>query len=567
VTRRRRAGTSGALLAAALLGGSCAPHLASPPATAAAEVAPRPAPPPARLPGARLLLLVVVDQLPWDTLDRARPAFRFGLRRLLDESVELRQAWHRHGFTYTSPGHATLVTGLVPAHHGLVLNDWYDRDRGEQVWAHADPETGLHAPAQLLASGLGDWVRARDPRAQSWAVSTKHRGAVVTGGKRPNGVFWFAAGEPGFVTSAAYPEAPAWHATSAHREAIRARFGTPWEPLPLPDGVDAGALGFVQLEGTNLPRPFPHAMGDAFPFATEGFFTALFDTPLGDEHLGAFAGELLESEGLGTDDALDFLGISFSSLDEIGHEYGQHSLEVLDTLLRLDRTLGTLLDLVDRQVGREHVVVVLSADHGSPPMPERQRLAGGPGTRKTPESIACVQRVPARLDALYGPHRWFRWGFYLDEAEVARSGVPREEIERRVAGWVAECPGVERVWTRGELLAAPPAPAEGAGAGFGVADDYRELYRRSFHPRRSADFLVQHEPFYMDRLRGSTHKTPYEYDAHVPLLLRLPGVAPRTVAEPVATMDLAPTLAALLGLVPETPPDGRDLSATILGRP
>jgi predicted AlkP superfamily pyrophosphatase or phosphodiesterase len=544
---RRRA------LAKAVAGAFFAALLAVPALPTGAPETVAPAAP--QLPAIRLLVLVVVDQLAWDTLERARPALRGGLGRLLAESVEVRHAEHRHGITSTSPGHGTLVTGLEPRHHGLIANDWYDRSRGKQVWAHQDPDSGVFGPAQLLASGLGDWIRDRDPRAKSFALSAKHRGAVVTGGRRPNGAFWFDPAVPGFVSSAAYPPEPEWLPKSPQHEAIRARFGTPWLAAPLPEGVDPAALGFVQLEGTNLPRPFPHAMGDAVPFATTGFFNALSETPLIDEHVAALAEELIVRERLGKDEALDFLGVSFASFDDVGHEYGQHSLEALDALIRLDRVLGALLDRVDHEVGREHVVVVLSADHGAPPMPERQRLVGGPGERKTPEAIACVQRIPQQLDATFGPHRWFESAFYLDDDEVARSGVPRAEIERRVAAWLADCPGVTRAWTRGELEA--PVPA-------GESEPWRERYRASFHPQRSPDFLVQPDLFYMDRLRAVTHKTPYEYDAHVPLLLRLPGVAPRMVDEPVATTDVAPTLAALLGLRPETAPDGRDLSALLL---
>jgi predicted AlkP superfamily pyrophosphatase or phosphodiesterase len=501
---------------------------------------------------------VVVDQLAWDTLERARPALRGGLGRLLAEAVELRSAEHRHGLTLTSPGHATLVTGLTPRRHGAIANDWFDRRRGKRVWSHEDPDTGEVSPAHLLASALGDWVRDRDPRGLSYAAASKPRTAVFTGGLRPSGAFWFDADAARFVSSAAYPAAPRWLPENEVVTAIRSRYGTPWEALPLPPGVDPAALGFVQLEGTGLPRPFPHAMGDASTFAEPGFFRALADTPLIDEHLGALAGELIVREGLGADEHLDFLALGFSALDAVGHEYGQHSLEVLDALLRLDRALGELLDLLDRQVGREHVVVALSADHGAAPMPERQRQLGLPGVRKTPESIACVQRIPGRLDAAYGPHRWFRWSFYFDDTEVARSGVPRAELERQVAEWLAECPGVARAWTRGEL----EGEAEPGAAA--APDPYRERYRAAFHPERSPDFLVQADLHYLDRLRGTTHRTPYAYDARVPLLLVVPGIAPRAVDEPVATVDLAPTLASLLGLRPEVTPDGRDLSPLFL---
>lgn len=573
-SRFRLAGAAAVALsfavAAVATAGETAPPPAAPPASAepvtpsapeaeAGPAAGATAPPAAepRIPGVRLLVLIVVDQLPRETLERARPALHGGLERLLDESVELRQAWHRHGWTQTSPGHATLITGLAPRRHGVIANDWFDRSRDEVVWAGQDPDTDEPSNLLLLASGLGDWVRARDPRGHSYAAGGKYYPAVVASGQRAEAVVWFEPGERAFVAGKAWPVRPAWLAEPALSAPIRARFGTPWEPLPLPEGIDPAALGFVQLEGSGLPRPFPHAMGDALPYPAVGFFRALADTPLVDEHLAAIARELVAREGLGADEHLDFLFLGFSALDRVAHEYGQHSLETLDSLLRLDRALGELLDFLDERVGREHLAIALSSDHGAAPMPELGAGAPPGMNRKTPESIACVQRTAAQLDARYGERPWFRSGFYLDEAEVARSGVPRSDVERTVREWVQACPGVERVWTRSEL---EPEVLPAALAG----DPWAPVYHAAFHPERSPDFLVQFEPFYLDRLRGTTHRTPYAYDARVPLLLRLPGIAPRRVDEPVATTDLAPTLAALLGLRPEVAPDGRDLSGLLL---
>ena len=168
----------------------------------------------------------------------------------------------------------------------------------------------------------------------------------------------------------------------------------------------------------------------------EDFYDAIYDSPAVDEYLAQFAGELVARERLGLDDNLDYLGLSFSAVDSVGHEYGPHSREVLDTVLRLDRALGQLLTSIESRVGRNHVVVALSADHGVAPMPERQRRLGLRGTRESPADVACVQSVLRKLDATYGQRDWFSYDLYLDAVQVARSRVPRAELDRRIVGWL-----------------------------------------------------------------------------------------------------------------------------------
>ncbi len=501
------------------------------------------------------MVVVVVDQLAADTLERYRPALRGGLAQLLDGGAVFSEAHHRHAMTATAPGHATLVTGLTPRHHGIVANDWFDRSSGRAVYSAKNTLSGEVSPANLLATALPDWVRQRDPWGRTFSASGKDRAAVMLGGKRPTGAFWYDAKAHGFVTSRAYRHAPGWVSAFDRRPLLRERFGTLWQPLPLPAGIDPARLGVMRIDAAGQPRSFPHAYGGATTRPDKEFYDALFETPAIDEYLAAFAAELVARERLGVDDHLDYLGLSFSAVDEVGHTYGPHSRETLDAVLRLDRSLGELLAFLEQRVGKQHLMVALSADHGVAPLPERQRRMGLPGSRESAADIACVQSVLRHLDAAYGQRDWFADDLYLDLAQVERSGVPRGEVERRIAAWLASCPGTVRVWTRAELSPDQPTP-----------DPWLTLYRASYLPSRSPDFVVQWREGHVERLVGTTHKTPYRYDTHVPLVLWGPEVPPHTVAAPVATVDLAPTLAALLGL--RTPHlDGRDLSGLVLSFP
>ncbi len=516
---------------------------------------PRRVPPPKpKVAGIRLVVVVVVDQLGWDTLMRFRPALRGGLARLLDSGVTFSAAHHRHAMTATAPGHATLATGLTPRHHGVVANYWFDRNANREVYSAEDPVSEEVGPVNLLATALPDWVRQRDPWGRTFTASGKDRSAVMLGGKRPTGAFWFDPEVGGFVTSHRYHRAPGWVMAFNRRPLLRERFGTLWQPLPLPPRVDASRLGVVQLEGSGLPTGFPHAYGPDSTRPGEGFYEAIFDSPAIDEYLADFARELVARERLGLDDHLDYLGLSFSAVDSVGHTYGPHSREALDAVLRLDRALGELLATIEQQVGRNRMVVALSADHGVAPMPERQRRLGLRGGRESPADVACIQSVLRRLDDAYGRRDWFAYDLYLDAVQVARSRVPRAELDRRIAGWLGSCPDVARVWTRAQL--SPDRP---------TADTMLAFQRASYLPSRSPDFVLQWEPGFVDTRRGTTHKTPYDYDTHVPLVIRVPRVAPREVRQPVATADLAPTLAALLGLRPPRRLDGVERSELVLG--
>jgi arylsulfatase A-like enzyme len=225
-------------------------------------------------------------------------------------------------------------------------------------------------------------------------------------------------------------------------------------------------------------------------------------------------------------------------------------------VVRLDRVLGELLDYLEQRVGKGALVVALSADHGVAPMPERQHRLGLPGTRESAAHIACVQAVTRALDATYGHRDWFADRLYFDPVAVAASQVPRADLDRVVVRALGACPDVAHVWTRAQML--PDAPTRNRALA---------LYRNSFYPARSADFALQWQPFFVERTTGTQHKSIYEYDTHVPLVLRVPGVAPRTIDRPVATVDMAATLAALLGLRPSTRLDGHDLSGLFLPPP
>ena len=507
-----------------------------------------PPPPPEGTP--RLILFVVVDQARYDYLERFRPLLTSGLGQLLDESVVFTNAHHDHAITNTAPGHATLATGVSPRSHGIINNWWLDRDQGERVAAVGWPPS----PEKLLASTLGDWLKATYPSSKVFAAGGKDRSAIFTAGQDADGAYWMQSDDGRIVSSRYYHLSyPGWIDDYNDNRFLDRYFGQAWKPLP--EVVEHGpAYGTEPLSRGTVERQFPHPIGPASPVPSAAFYSALVRyTPFGDAYLADFARALIEGEELGRDGYPDFLGLAFSALDKVGHSYGPDSPEVLDTFLRLDRALGEVLDFIDQHVGLEHTLVSLSSDHGVTPVPEALATKGVEARRFDVEEATCFQRIGRALEGRFGDGPWFIEDFYLDRERVAAAAIEPAEIENATRRLLEQCPGVERVWTRTEL-----EHSEGAGG-------IQRLYARNYHSERSPDLMVQLEPHTLPEMRTivTNHGTPYPYDTHVPWLLRLPSAIGGRIDAPVYTVDVAPTVARLAGIEPPAGLDGVDRGALL----
>lgn len=507
----------------------------------------------ARGDGPSLVMLLVVDQLRADYMVRFRPLFNGGLAWLLDNGAAFQEGRHDHSATETAPGHAALATGAHPANSGIAGNNWYEVATATEMYSGGSGSAV--GPGNLRVPALGDWMKAADRRTKVFSASRKDRSAIMMGGRNPDGAYWYDWRIGGFRSAPYYGNAlRSWLLQLNDERLLDRFFGLQWYPLE--GAPEPGQYDIVQVDTGAFGLGFPHAVG---PLGSEPgplFYSALGDTPYVDWYVAELGKRIIEAEQLGADGNVDLLALSFSATDSVGHDYGPDSPEVVDTLRRLDATLMDLIEYVDATVGLEHVVIALSSDHGVVPLPELLRTRGIEARRLGAEDYRCVQQAGETLRQRLGDQTWFvntledAFDFYVNPDAVGRSGVSRSTVEREMAAILEACDALQKVWTADEIMALQdPEPGS-----------IEALLRHSYVPDRSPHLILQLKPNYVSyQGMGTSHGSVYGYDTRVPIIFAGAGIRPATIEGPALTVDVAPTLADLIGVVPPPSVDGRSL--------
>ena len=530
--------------------------------TAWAQIAERPV---------RLVLQITVDQLRGDLIDRYSAGYgKGGFQRLLDKGTFYVNAHHRHANTETVVGHATLATGTDPAVHGMVANVWLDRETGKLAYNVEDDDYpllgeggGVDAsteidPTQKLATTQGRSPRAIrtstiadeivlsiGPEAKVFGISIKDRGAITLAGHAGT-AYWFSKSGAEMVTSTFYKDAyPEWVEAWNARGVPASYAGKSWELLAQPDAYLFGNADDQEWE-VDFPdygRTFPHPYGKA---DGQYFTTLLTLSPAGDEIVLDFARDLMTAEKIGMDDVTDYLSISFSSTDYVGHFFGPSSLEAEDNLHRLDRTLAELLEFVDKTVGLDKTLIVLSADHGGSEAPGYLNSLGMGGSYFNFDDVDKTAGIAA-LKAEFGVAKelvdqFFQPYLYLNREEIAARGLDFAMVSRRVAEELRELPGIAYAVSSNDLR-----------MGAVVQTPVTEAILANFNEDRSGDIYVVFEPhWFVGEFDGKSvtgsHGAPWSYDSHVPVIWMGPGIEHGRIARRVETVDVAPTIAAYLGV-------------------
>jgi predicted AlkP superfamily pyrophosphatase or phosphodiesterase len=498
---------------------------------------------------ARLVVVLIVDQMRADYVDRFRADWTRGLKRLLDQGAWFSRAAYPYLNTVTCAGHATVSTGAFPRSHGIIQNGWYDRETGRQVTCTEDPNVqpigygvrpmGGDSSRWLLLPTFADEMRTQRG-ARVVTLSLKARSAIMLAGRAGDAVTWLSTSLDGWQTSSAFSPAPvAAVQRFVSAVPIAADYGKTWVPLlPASRYLDPDA-GESEEPPRGWTASFPHVLKGAGNSPDDVFRAQWEQSPFADAYLGRFAAALVESLQLGRHESPDVLGIGFSSPDILGHSFGPRSREVQDMYAHLDDTIGTLLDRLDSLVGRNQYVVALTSDHGVATIPEQLRRSGQKGGRVSAATLRdtlerasqaaggpgrYIARVGAANEVYFEPGMYDRLG-----ARPAAMNVVIKQLEAQ--------PGIARVFRREQVRDAAASH-----------DLLLRAAALSYVPQRSGDLLLAMEPGWTFAGIGTTHGTANLYDQQVPIILMGPNVKAGEYREAATPADVAPTLAALSGI-------------------
>ena len=511
----------------------------------------------------KLIVFLVVDGLPQRQITAYRDQLApDGFARFLDRGAWFTQARYAQAFTVTAAGHATMLTGAYPDRTGIIGNEWRDPTTGARVYNSGDlgakyignetqPLDGT-SPRNLKVETVGDVLRRADPRSKVISMSGKDRGAILPAGK--SGTAYMYMSSTGQFASSTYymQEHPGWVNDFNSRKLADRYFRTQWTAL-LPEAAYARSVPDNQPwfgpQGGRLPMTVG-APSDAVP--GPAFYGALLRSPFADALSLEFARAAVAGEQLGRDESTDILAVSLSGHDYVNHAYSAESRLSHDHFLQLDRLLQSFFHDLDASVGAGNYLAVLTADHGFMPAPEMSASQGLPSGRIN--ATQALARLNAGLEQRFGPGKWTLGmsaaSLLLNEALIAQNHLdPGTVADTARTLWLAEA-GIGTAYTRAELLS-----GSRAGAPFFDAS------RKSWHPDVSGEVQFTLKPNWMFASSSiATHGSPHEYDSHVPLLFWGPAwVRPGRIDTAVEVVDIAPTLARMLGVAPPPASEGKPL--------
>jgi predicted AlkP superfamily pyrophosphatase or phosphodiesterase len=540
----------------------------------------------------KLVVILVVDQMRGDYVDKFQHQWTGGLKRLIDEGAWFHEAAYPYGATETCVGHATISTGAFPASHGMVANEWWDRDLRKDVTCTADASVRNMAyesatgPAASNPTGsapnsapnvAGDSAAkmiipafAEELKFQSGAgtrvvtMSLKARAAITMAGHQADSATWWDGATGSWLTSSAYPQA-SFIAEFVKSHPVTDDYGKTWSLL-LPESAylyDKAAFNAAAPPGYGAEFPHPLRGTPESKGPDHAFYLQWATSPYAETYLAHMAEDVVDKLQLGRGTSVDFLSVSFSSVDYVGHTFGPRSWEVQDELARLDRDLAEFFNHLDKTVGRGKYVVAFSSDHGVAPIPEDLRKTGIDAGRLN------LAEVKNRIEQALEPFHYAKpLVADVDGADVFFTSGTYAKLKndppalQAVIEAIRAIPGVARVYQAEELDDRPA-----------TQNPIRYAEAAGFFKSRSGDLLIVPKPYWIwdysapgkpSRNGGTSHGTPYYYDQRVPVILMGSGIRPGKYYEPATPADIAPTLATLCGITLATH-DGRTLSEALEG--
>lgn len=495
----------------------------------------------------KLVVGIVVDQMRWDYLYRYYDRYeeKGGFKRLLNQGFTCENTLIPYAPTVTACGHSTIYSGTVPAISGITGNFWWDREQMRSVYCTEDKSVntvgsssalGKMSPKNMLVTTVCDELRlATNFKSKVIGVAIKDRGGILTAGHSANAAYWYDNTNGHWITSTYYMnDLPKWASDFNAQKSVDKYYEKGWNLL-------YPAASYVQStadEKSYEGKPF----GNSFPYDLKKFagkdFSKISTTPFGNTMTTEFAKAALTGEQLGADNITDFLAISYSSPDYIGHTFGPNSIESEDGFLRLDKELGNLLDFLDNKVGKGQYTVFLSADHGVAQIPEFMQENKLPAGRVFMNTV--VTNLNKTLAEKYKINTIIvsdgNYQLHLNQPALDSAKVNEGEIIEWLVKRLSSEPGIDRAFALKDLNTVP------------LPTTIRKMLNNGYNPRRNGEIQVMLKPGYIDAYgsTGTTHGLWNTYDAHIPLLWYGWGIKPGKTNRETYMTDIAPTIAALL---------------------
>ncbi|MEL7832620.1 alkaline phosphatase PafA [Fodinibius sp. Rm-B-1B1-1] len=498
----------------------------------------------------KLVVGIVVDQLRYDYIPLYWDKFEDdGFKRLVNQGYSFENHHFNYFPTYTGPGHAAVYSGATPSVNGIVGNAWYDRNIDESMYVVSDStvtpvgtdsDAGKMSPENLISTTVTDELKTASPESKVIGVSIKDRGAVLPTGHLGDAAYWYEAASGNFISSSWYVnELPNWIQNFNDKGLAKEFANSTWQTLLPIDQYTESNEDDTPYEGTfeNEDNPvFPHDLG-----ANRGNeYGIISSTPFGNTLVAELAKATVDGESLGTGNATDFLSVSFSSTDYVGHMYGPHSIELQDTYLRLDRDIAGLLDHLDKKVGKGNYMVFLTSDHGAVDVPQELVDKDLPGGYF--DSDTAVDELSEFLTTEFGDEDWIEdytnQQVYLDRDLVKEKGLSLKVMQDKAADFLLQFEGVLSTNTAHNLQ------YKNYNSG------QQMMYQNGFNYGRSGDVFVQLKSGWLDSdyPTGTSHGSPYNYDTHVPLIFYGWGVPQGSTTEKTAIPQIAPTVSNMLNI-------------------
>ena len=498
----------------------------------------------------KLVVGVVVDQMRYDYLSRFWDKFgEEGFKRLINQGFNFRNNHFNYIPTYTGPGHASVYTGTTPRNHGIIGNDWYNKFEEKEVYCTGDisvkpvgttSPAGQMSPHRLIPTTVADENRLFTQfKGKTIGIALKDRGAILPAGHTANAAYWFHGYNEGkWITSSYYMESlPAW-VVNFNKSGKAGSYLRTWNTLKDITTYSESGPDKNNFEGGYSGKTtFPYSLKE---LATPGREYELVKvTPYGNSLTTDFAIAAIEGENLGQDEHTDFLTVSYSSTDYVGHNFGVNSKEVQDTYLRLDEDLAKLLQELDQRVGKGNYTLFLTSDHGGVDVPSYLTAVKIPSgyfeTEKFEIDLNNFLKERFQKENLIENISNLQIFFNYDA--LLEGNIEPSYLEQVISHFLLQYPQINNVFTRTQLQSGSfPTGISG-------------LVQNGFNQKRSGDVIAVLKPAIISySVTGSTHGSGFSYDTHAPLIFFGKGIKPGSTTNYSEIIDIAPTISALLGI-------------------